>query len=417
VALFAMTQWDGSLLDKAVPIGIAFVFALSLGFSLFMCEWFLGKTYWYENILDHIPIPISVTDMHRNTTFINRPVEHFLGVKRASSIGVPCCDVWKAGLCKTGHCGIECLQKGVLSTTFAQAGMDFKVDTNYLHDKRHKRIGHIEVVQDLTEIFKKQKAEAALVQDIGTISRTFADTSRQIATGSQGLAETTTDQSTTVAQLSSSVFDINATTQESADKAHKADGLAKTIKTNAEKGNQQMHEMIQAVKEINDASASISKVIKTIDDIAFQTNILALNAAVEAARAGQHGKGFAVVAEEVRNLASKSAEAAKETSSLIQNSAEKAKLGSRIAGETASSLEEIVIGINESSQLIFDIAKLSERQAQGISSISSGIEHVSNTIQQISATAQESAASSMEMSSQAAHLEHLLQNFGSGEAS
>jgi methyl-accepting chemotaxis protein len=193
--------------------------------------------------------------------------------------------------------------------------------------------------------------------------------------------------------------------------AGRAAALANTIMKNAGKGNRQMDEMTAAVKEINTASQGISKVIKVIDDIAFQTNILALNAAVEAARAGQHGKGFAVVAEEVRNLAAKSAKAAKETGDMIQNSIEKAEMGSQIAIETATSLAEIVSGINESSELVKGIAKSSEEQALGIDQINIGIDQVSQVIQQNSATAEESAAASEEMSGQSDVLGDLISRF------
>jgi len=232
--------------------------------------------------------------------------------------------------------------------------------------------------------------------------------SRQVAVGAQTLAQGSTEQAASIQELSSSVAEIASKTRANADTAEKTSKLSEKIKASAEKGSRQMDEMIAAVKDINDASHSISKIIKTIDDIAFQTNILALNAAVEAARAGQHGKGFAVVAEEVRNLAAKSAEAAKETGDKIQNSMEKAEFGSNIAGETAVSLTEIVSGINESSRYIAEIAKASEEQTNGISLINVGIDQVAQVVAQNSATAEQSAAASEEMNSQAEALEELI---------
>ena len=235
--------------------------------------------------------------------------------------------------------------------------------------------------------------------------------SKQVADGAQSLAQGSTEQAASVEELSASIGDIAQKTKENAELAINAANLASTIKDNAEKGSHQMDEMMTAVKDINQASQNISKVIKVIDDIAFQTNILALNAAVEAARAGQHGKGFAVVAEEVRSLAAKSAEAAKETGDMIQNSMEKAELGAQIAGETAESLTEIVAGINESDMIVNEIARSSEQQASEIKQINVGIDQVAQVIQQNSATAEESAAASEEMSSQANMLESMIAQF------
>jgi methyl-accepting chemotaxis protein len=234
---------------------------------------------------------------------------------------------------------------------------------------------------------------------------------RQIADGAQSLAQGASEQASTVDELSNAIAGITGKTKSNAGMAGEAARLADRIRGSAETGSRQMDEMMEAVKGINTASQSIGKVIKTIDDIAFQTNILALNAAVEAARAGEHGKGFAVVAEEVRNLASKSAEAAKDTGAMIQNSVEKADLGVRIAAETASSLSEIVAGINESTGLIMEIAKSSEEQSEEITKINAGIDQVARVVQQNSATAEESAASSQEMSSQSGILEKLISQF------
>ncbi|MDR0904168.1 MAG: methyl-accepting chemotaxis protein [Ruminococcus sp.] len=240
--------------------------------------------------------------------------------------------------------------------------------------------------------------------DINRASEQVSLGANQISDASQSLAEGSTEQAATVEQLSASIQDVAEKTKQNAERAVNASEMSAAVKQNAEKGADQMAQMTEAVSEINQASQDISKVIKVIDDIAFQTNILALNAAVEAARAGEAGKGFAVVADEVRNLASKSAAAAKETGVLIENSMKKAELGSSIAAETAASLADIVEGINRSTDLITEIAESSEQQSMAINQINEGITQVSEVVQKNSATAEECAASAEELNAQSSIL-------------
>ncbi|MDR1754813.1 MAG: methyl-accepting chemotaxis protein [Eubacterium sp.] len=250
-----------------------------------------------------------------------------------------------------------------------------------------------------------------MLGEVNSSTSQVSGAAKQIADAAQTLAQGSTEQAATVEQLSSSISLIADKTKINSQMTDKAAVLANTIKGNAEKGSHQMDEMMKAVEEITDASNQIEKVIKVIDDIAFQTNILALNAAVEAARAGAAGKGFAVVAEEVRNLASKSAEAAKNTGGLIENSIEKANLGLNIATETSASLKEIVTGINESAEIMAQIAQLSDEQASAVAEVNTGIDQVAQVVQQNSATAEESAAAAEEMSGQATVLEDLIAQF------
>lgn len=267
--------------------------------------------------------------------------------------------------------------------------------------------------QDTIGISIRQMLENlnSMFSEINLATEQVSTGSAQIATGAQSLAQATTEQSATVDQLSRSVGNIAAKTQSNAELAEQAARLANSIKDSAEQGAGQMSRMISAVSDINESSRAISTVIKVIDDIAFQTNILALNAAVEAARAGVHGKGFAVVAEEVRNLASKSAEAAKDTGSLIEASVEKAELGARIAGETSAALDTIVAGVAESTTIMGNIARSSDEQNHAITEINKGIDEVIQVVQQNSATAEESAAASEEMSGQSAMLKSLVERF------
>lgn len=235
--------------------------------------------------------------------------------------------------------------------------------------------------------------------------------SEQVASASQSLAQGSTEQASSLEQITASIGDIADRTKANAEQANNANKLVHEAKEGALKGNVQMGEMIEAMHDINHASENISKIIKVIDDIAFQTNILALNAAVEAARAGAHGKGFAVVAEEVRNLAGKSAQAASETADLIEDSISKISKGSKLAEDTANALETIVTNIEQIVGLISNIADASNEQATAITQIDQAIGQVSQVVQSNSATSEQCAAASEELSNQAMRLRELISKF------
>lgn len=232
--------------------------------------------------------------------------------------------------------------------------------------------------------------------------------SSQVASASEALAQGSTEQASAIEEITASIDDIAEKTKQNANEALNASELVAQAIEEVKRGNVQMQNMMTAMQEINESSESISKIIKVIDDIAFQTNILALNAAVEAARAGDAGKGFAVVAEEVRNLAAKSASAASETAELIEDSIHKVEAGSQIADETAKALEMITEAVKESETIIRNIAEASNYQATAIAQIDQAIEQVSQVVQTNSATSEECAAASVELSNQAGRMRELL---------
>lgn len=250
-----------------------------------------------------------------------------------------------------------------------------------------------------------------VVREILTVSEQVSIGAGQVSDGSQSLAQGTSQQATAIEELSSSIFEISLNTKENAKMAEKASELYNGIKKRAQESTELMGEMMHAVDEINAAGLNISKIIKLINDISFQTNILSLNAAVEAANAGQHGKGFAVVAGEVRNLAAKSAQAAADTDALIENSIEKARLGASIAQRTQDALNQIATDILQSAQLIDDIAQSSNEQALGVEQINMGIDQVAQVINANSATAEQSAMAAEEMAAQAHSMEKMVARF------
>ncbi|MDR3601718.1 MAG: methyl-accepting chemotaxis protein [Desulfosporosinus sp.] len=286
-------------------------------------------------------------------------------------------------------------------TEMADGDLNVEIEKDYRGDFAPIKKSLNNIITSLNEV----------LSDMHNASGQVAAGARQVSDSAQALSQGSTEQASSIEELTASMEEISTQTKLNATNATQANELALAAKEGAIKGNQQMQGMLKAMDDINESSGNISKIIKVIDEIAFQTNILALNAAVEAARAGQHGKGFAVVAEEVRNLAARSANAAKETTALIEGSIKKVEGGTKIANDTAAALNQIVEGVTKATNLVGEIATASNEQALGINQVNQGILQVSDVVQTNSATSEESAAASEELSSQAELLREQVSRF------
>ena len=239
----------------------------------------------------------------------------------------------------------------------------------------------------------------------------MANASNQLSVSAQTLSQGTTEQASVVQELAAQICTISEEVK------HTAGGALEVRSQTHQAGkevilcNQKMQNLVEAMERIQTSSQEIEKILKTIDDIAFQTNILALNAAVEAARAGSAGKGFAVVAEEVRDLAGKSAQAAKNTSELIANSTDAVHTGTEIAQNTAEVLTGVVSSIQSVVDAIDHIAVISNEQSESVEQVSEGINQISVVVQNNSSTAEEGAAASEQLSAEAVCLKELVEQF------
>ena len=278
---------------------------------------------------------------------------------------------------------------------FAVQSMD---ENMYVADYASILQSYREINQNLKNVF-------------GSINQVAADVesgSEQIANGSVALSQGATEQASTLEELSASIYALSTRISAQAQKAGNIESYFGEVSEKISDENQQMGEMLLAMEEIEDKSNQVERIIKAIDDIAFQTNILALNAAIEAARAGVYGKGFAVVADEVRNLAGKSADAAAETSVLIESTINAVKKGVNIVDHAAKTLGDVMDGSEKSKEMVSEIAGSMVTDAKSISEVSKGLEEVSKVVQQNSATSEESSASSQDLNENAASLKEMI---------
>lgn len=278
---------------------------------------------------------------------------------------------------------------------------------------------NIELQRDYVGQFMKLKTNMqALLNNLNETLSQIRQASEQVASGAdqvsdgaQALSQGAAEQASSIEELSASIAEITQQIRQNAENAISANQKAELAGREISNSNEQMKAMVDAMERINSKSSEISKIIKVIEDIAFQTNILALNAAVEAARAGMAGKGFAVVADEVRNLASKSADAAKNTTILIEETLVAVKGGTQIANDTARNLGESEKITREAVSLIEKITEASEMQAEATNQVNIGVEQIASVVQTNSATAEESAAASEELNAQAEMLKNLISQF------
>ena len=294
---------------------------------------------------------------------------------------------------------IDCIKDSL--NKIADGNLAFEMEGNFKGDFIQIKTSFDSILSSLRDTFSK----------INTAAEEVNSGAGQVSNGAQFLSQGATKQATAIDELSSQMGDISRQVNNSAEAARNTKKIVENTTAQINTCNDYMTKMLASMDDINRSSSEIGKIIKVIDDIAFQTSILSLNAAVEAARAGAAGKGFAVVADEVRMLATKSAEAVKQTTELIQGSIGTVSKGTKIAKATANSLDAIVVGAAEIAEQVNMISQAAETQAQSIKQVNIGVDQISSVVQNNTATAEESAAASEELNGQSHALKGMISRF------
>jgi len=409
ITIYRIPIEDSNLGNFRIPLLVLCIVVPACGivFSAIAVKTVFKGMWLYEQILDSIPYPITVTDINMKWVFVNKAVSNMLKRKRDDFYGKHCSG-WGAEICKTEDCGVASLRNGKPSTVFSQFDHDYHVDVFWTYDSKGNKIGHIELLRDITQENSFSQQQEDSVRNLNAVTNSFTLAANHIADRSQSLAQGANEQATVVEQLSATIEELDNMAKENMQTATDVSGEESEVVHMMNICIEQMKQMLAAMRIIDEKSQIIAKTTSLIDDIAFQTNILALNAAVEAARAGQHGKGFAVVADEVRNLASKSAEAARETAALIESSSQSVADGNKIVEKVNASLQAVTDLTQKNAAKIMDLQAVSVRQSEAMTNVTQGIDRFADVVQLNSATSEELAATSEEMNSQANQLQEMV---------
>ena len=362
------------------------------------------RFHWYESLLDAVPLPLSVTDNEMRWTFVNKVVEDLLQKKRHQVVGMQCHN-WGANICKTPNCGVECLRRGEMVTTFHQWSRDFTVASSYLKSLSGRNVGHIEVVQDVSEKQELERAAAQKAERMGGLSALIADfestTSElmnQTATAAAGLHATAESLSGTAAETNRQTEGVTAAASQASLSVQTVATAAEEMAASIAEVGQQVTQSAektqkaaadaqrtdQVVRALADGARKIEDVIGLINDIAGQTNLLALNATIEAARAGESGKGFAVVASEVKSLAQQTGRATGEIGNQIAEfqaaTQEAVQAITRIVAsvaEVSSIAGSIAAAVEEQGAATTEIARNADQAAHGAQEVTTGMTELS----------------------------------------
>ena len=364
----------------------------------------VDKMLWYEAMLDAIPSPITVTDMNRNWTFINKATEKILGRSRASVLGHSCRE-WGNPMCGTEKCPIERLKYGESHHKLRQDNAEFSIIASHITNSRGEKIGHIELLTDVTElILAQQRAESALSegmhQAVGQLEGVMDQVGCVIEEISQRITNAehgAVDQASQLMENATAMNQMNSTVTEVARNATAAAEVSAVTRSKAEEGASSVHQAVDGIRNVRDESLvlkndmavlsehaqNISRIMGVISDIADQTNLLALNAAIEAARAGEAGRGFAVVADEVRKLAEKTMASTMDVSNAIQSIQQSAQKSTHQVDLAVAGIENVTLLAERSGEALSEIVHMVDQAADQVRAIASASEEQSSSSEEI----------------------------------